>query len=74
MKVLKWQTAIARGNSENENKLLENKWEPFACDGQLIIFRRPVGYIEIEEKVVNEQTEPVITKEVTFNLDKIEKI
>lgn len=76
MKVLKWEIEHSFSH-EKENELLENGWEPFACNhnGCDIVFRRPVGYIEVEERVIKNRvfSEPVITKEESFNLDKIEK-
>lgn len=71
MKVLKWD--ITCTNYRDSNELLENGWEPFAAQDTSVFFRRPVGYIEVEEKVVKEQSKPVVTKELSFNLDKIEK-
>lgn len=71
MKVIKWE--IARAEEFDSKNLLENGWEPYAADGSIIKFRRPSGYIEVEEKVVKEQSKPVVTKELNYNLDHIEK-
>lgn len=76
MKVLKWEMTHEDCSDEAKtNKLLEEGWEPFAVRNYSTLFRRPVGYIEVEERVIKNRvfSEPVITKEESFNLDKIEK-
>lgn len=72
MKVLKWD--IECTNYRDSNELLENGWEPFAAQNSSIYFRRPVGYIEVEEKIINDKKTSVITNKVTFDLDNIEEI
>lgn len=83
MQVTKWEMISAASASEkgkNRNELLEEGWEPFAAFdlGGGIMFRRPVGYIEVEEKIVKQngeiKSEQIITKEVSINLDSIKKV
>lgn len=81
MQVTKWEMIDAYSaskNGKNRNELLEEGWEPFAAyNSGGVMFRRPVGYIEVEEKIVKQngeiKPEQIITKEVTFNLDEIFK-
>lgn len=81
MQVTKWEmTAAWHGDKNKENELLKEGWEPFTSSaGQNeVLFRRPVGYIEVEEKVVKHngeiKPEQIITKEVSINLDSIKKV
>lgn len=74
MKVLKWEmTNEDCTDKEKTNKLLEEGWEPFAVRGYATLFRRPAGYIEVEEKIIEQEQKPVVTKTINYNLDKIEK-
>lgn len=79
MQVTKWEmTDYFRSNGKTEEDLLKEGWEPFATADRTLLFRRPVGYIEVEERIVQEKgevkPEQVITKEVSINLDSIKKI
>lgn len=75
MKVTKWE--MKSEYDEQSDKLLKEGWEPFAANGFITKFRRPTGYVEVEEKIVKHngeiKPEQIITKEVAFNLDEIFK-
>lgn len=79
MQVTKWErTDLLHSDGKTEEDLLKEGWEPFAAANCTILFRRPVGYIEVEEKVVKHngeiKPEQIITKEVSINLDSIKKV
>lgn len=81
MQITKWERTdllTVRKNGKDEKSLLEEGWEPFAAADGIMQYRRPVGYIEVEEKVVKQngeiKPEQIITKEVTINLDSIKKV
>lgn len=80
MQILKWETKdVTCFDTESRKKLESEGWEPLAVNAGngLFTYRRPVGYIEVEEKVVKHngeiKPEQIITKEVSFNLDEIFK-
>lgn len=78
MQIMKWEM-IDNIHEKSNQELLQEGWEPFASDSYgRPLFRRPVGYIEVEEKVVKEKEkikpEQVITKEVSYNLDEVKKV
>lgn len=81
MQILKWESkTIDMYNTEEKKKLEAEGWEPFAVDSNSreFVYRRPVGYIEVEEKIVKEhekiKPEQVVTKDVSYNLDTVKKV
>lgn len=72
MKVIKWEMErTCSDENEKREKLLSEGWEPFGSQNGLLLLRRPTGYIEVEEKEINQEQKTVITKEVKFNLDSL---
>ena len=78
MQVTKWEMTDSSLTDKTNQELLNEGWEPFAIENGCTRFRRPVGYIEVEEKIVKHngeiKPEQIITKEVSINLDSIKKV
>ena len=80
MQVVKWETKdVWALDKEQRQKLEAEGWEPVAVHSQNeLLYKRPSGYIEVEEKVVKEKEEikpeQVITREVSYSLDEVKKV
>lgn len=81
MQILKWESKdVTCFDTESRKKLESEGWEPLAVNAGngLFTYRRPVGYIEVEEKIVKEhekiKPEQVVTKDVSYNLDTVKKV
>lgn len=69
MKVMKWE--IESDFNGNREELLENGWEPFATKGNLIMFRRPDGYVEIDKPEKVKVLKWEMTSKSEFESDKL---
>lgn len=80
MQILKWETKDIWALDKDARKKLEAEgWEPVAvCSQNELVYKRPIGYIEVEEKIVKEhekiKPEQVVTKDVSYNLDTVKKV